>query len=197
MNLAKLQASSQVAPPPFRTVFDQHGNFVGRCLRMLGVSRNDLDDALQEVFLAVFQRMRDYEERGRLRPWLYSICIRVAWSRQRTLRRRREDCVECPNMTVRESQHDRAVDREALVVGLRLLQRLSPEQREVFWLYEVEELPMSEIARAIDCPMQTAYSRLHTARERVLGAVKLAAAKERQATSPRWSMAAQSSTART
>ena len=147
---------------------------------MLGISEGDLDDALQEVFLVVFQRMRDYEERGRVRAWLYSICTRVVWTRRRVLRRRREDLMEYPeaNAVVEATQHDRVVDKEALALGHELLQGLPPEQRDVFWLYEVEELPMSEIARAIDCPLQTAYSRLHKARERILAAVKLSAAKD-------------------
>jgi RNA polymerase sigma-70 factor (ECF subfamily) len=59
-----------------------------------------------------------------------------------------------------------------------LLQALPVEQRDVFWLYEVEELPMSEIARALNCPLQTAYSRLHKARERILAAVQMTAAKD-------------------
>lgn len=147
---------------------------------MLGVPEGDLDDALQEVFLVVFQRMRDYEERGRVRAWLYSICTRVVWTRRRVMRRRREDLMEYPeaNAVVEPVQHDRVVDMEALALGHQLLQGLPPEQRDVFWLYEVEELPMSEIARAIDCPLQTAYSRLHKARERILAAVKLSAAKD-------------------
>jgi DNA-directed RNA polymerase specialized sigma24 family protein len=29
-------------------------------------------------------------------------------------------------------------------------------------------MPMSEVAQALDCPLHTAYSRLHKARERVL-----------------------------
>ena len=35
-------------------------------------------------------------------------------------------------------------------------------------LYEIEELPMGEIARALGCPLQTAYSRLRVARSTVI-----------------------------
>lgn len=172
------QASSQEEPTRLRCMFEEHGAFVCRSLRMLGVPEGDLDDALQEVFLVVFQRMRDYEERGRVRAWLYSICTRVVWTRRRVMRRRREDLVDYPESAVGPTQHERVVDHEALALGHELLQALPPEQRDVFWLYEVEELPMSEIARSINCPLQTAYSRLHKARERILAAVKLAAAKD-------------------
>ena len=34
-------------------------------------------------------------------------------------------------------------------------------------LYEIEELSMAEVALAVGCPLQTAYSRLHAARREV------------------------------
>jgi len=173
------RASSAEEATRLRRMFDEHGAFVCRSLRMLGVPEGDLDDALQEVFLVVFQRMRDYEERGRVRAWLYSICTRVVWTRRRVVRRRREDLgAEIPEAITPPTQHDRVVDHEALALGHRLLQGLPAEQRDVFWLYEVEELPMSEIARSLNCPLQTAYSRLHKARERILVAVQQNAAKD-------------------
>jgi RNA polymerase sigma-70 factor (ECF subfamily) len=171
--------SSPEEPSRLRTVFEEHGAFVCRCLRICGVLEADLDDVLQEVFLVVHQRLPDYEERGSLRAWLYSICTRVARAQYRKQRRRREDMsVEPPTLPTPANQLEHVVDREALALGHELLSRLPPEQRDVFWLYEVEELPMSEIARELGCPLQTAYSRLRTARLRILNEVQLTAAKE-------------------
>jgi len=58
-----------------------------------------------------------------------------------------------------------------------LLDGLDHDLRVVFVLYELEELPMKEVAAVIGCPIQTAYSRLHRARGRVEKAFK-AIAKE-------------------
>lgn len=177
------QASSEQvpdhAPTRLRTLFDEHGAFVCRSLRVLGVPEADLDDALQEVFLVVFQRMHDYEERGRARAWLYSICTRVVRSHRRKLRRRREEVsYEVPDAPAAATQLDHIAEHEALALGQQLLARLPQEQRDVFWLYEVEDVPMAEIARALDCPLQTAYSRLHKARERVMTAARQLEAKD-------------------
>jgi RNA polymerase sigma-70 factor (ECF subfamily) len=49
----------------------------------------------------------------------------------------------------------------------RILDTLSDDKRAVFVLYEIEELPMAEVAAAVGCPLQTAYSRLHAARQEV------------------------------
>jgi len=44
------------------------------------------------------------------------------------------------------------------------LSELSEDQREAFVLYELEELPIVEIAQLLECPQSTVYSRLSVAR---------------------------------
>jgi RNA polymerase sigma-70 factor (ECF subfamily) len=170
-------ASPVDEPPRLREVFQEHGAFVCRSLRRLGVPEADLDDLLQEVFLVVYHRLKDYEEKGRARAWLYSICTRVARAQRRKLLRRREQTApEHSEPHVRATQLERVEDRQALELGQRLLNALPERQREVFWLYEVEDLSMPEIAQAVGCPLQTAYSRLHQARQRILAEVQANAA---------------------
>ncbi len=55
---------------------------------------------------------------------------------------------------------------------LAVLEELPAEQREVFVLYEIEQLTMPEVAEALSCPLQTAYFRLNTAREKVRARVQ-------------------------
>jgi RNA polymerase sigma-70 factor (ECF subfamily) len=47
------------------------------------------------------------------------------------------------------------------------LDQLDDAKRAVFVLYEMEGVPMTEIAESLGCPLPTAYSRLREARERV------------------------------
>lgn len=148
-------------------VFREHGPFVCRSLRYLGVREADLDDMLQEVFVVVCRRLSDYEEKGRTRAWLYSICTRVVRSQRRKVGRRREAPLVVDE-SVAPQQLEQLEDREALALGWQLLEQLPSAQREVFVLYEVEDMPMSEIAQALGCPLQTAYSRLYKARARIL-----------------------------
>ena len=159
--------------PRLRDLFDAHGAFVCRSLRRLGVAEADLDDLAQEVFVVVYQRLSDYQERDRARGWLYVICTHVARAHRRKAFRRRENVTsEPPEGWHGATQLQTVEDREALLLGQRLLGALPPEQRVVFELYELEELPMPQIAAALGCPLQTAYSRLHKARSRLLAEVQ-------------------------
>jgi RNA polymerase sigma-70 factor (ECF subfamily) len=171
--VSKEQASEPAATQPsrLREAFQTHGAFVCRSLRHLGVPEADLDDLLQEVFLVVSKRLDGYEERGRARAWLYSICSRITQGHRRKVTRRRES-EPAAELAAQPSQLDAVQNRQALELGFRLLQQLPAQQREVFVLYEVEDMPMVEIAQALGCPLQTVYSRLYKARERILAQVQ-------------------------
>jgi RNA polymerase sigma-70 factor (ECF subfamily) len=159
--------------PILRELFEQHAAFVCRSLRRLGVVEADLDDMLQEVFLVVHKRLSDYEERDRVAAWLYTICARVAQAQRRKRARRRENVSADVPLGPAEPDQLRSIEqREAILLGQRLLALLPPDQREVFVLYELEDLAMREVAEAVGCPLQTAYSRLYKARERIFADVE-------------------------
>jgi RNA polymerase sigma-70 factor (ECF subfamily) len=158
--------------PTFRKVFDDHARFIWRSLLGLGVAEADVPDASQQVFVVLHDRLGDLAEGCPLRTFVYGICLRVASDFRRRAHRRRERlCAEPPERTTEATPEGRAADREALAALEAALDRLPPPQREVFVLYEIEELPMDEIARALGCPLQTAYSRLRVARSTVVEAL--------------------------
>jgi RNA polymerase sigma-70 factor (ECF subfamily) len=138
-------------------------------LRHLGVPGADLQDQAQEVFLAVFRGLESFEGRSALRTWVYGICVRVASNYRRRAYVRRERSVSEPPEQAQEPDQPRALEESLGWPALRrLLDTLDPDKRDVFVLYELEELPMREVAEACGCPLQTAYSRLHAARRVLL-----------------------------
>lgn len=149
-------------------MFAEHSDFVWRMLRHLGIAAVDVEDAMQEVFVVVHKRLADYEERSSQRAWLYAICSRVSSKHRRSqLRRREATLAELPEVSIDPEQEHDIERQEALLLGRRLIDALPEKQRVVFLMYEVDHMPMNEVAAIIGCPIQTAYARLHKARERV------------------------------
>jgi RNA polymerase sigma-70 factor (ECF subfamily) len=152
----------------FPEVFQRTAPFVWRALRRLGVREADVPDVCQEVFVVVHRRLPDFDGSSALRTWIYGICLRTASQYRRRapqLREVPED--DAREQTVLPDQEDilerrRARDRLDVALG-----KLSDDKRAVFVLYELEELPMKEVAAVLGCPLQTAYSRLHGARREV------------------------------
>jgi RNA polymerase sigma-70 factor (ECF subfamily) len=163
--------ASALARPPVPTlaeVFRQYASFVWRALRRLGVPEGDVDDVCQEVFVVVHRKLGDFEGRSSLRTWIYGICARTASDYRRSGRVRREVVTDSPPDAAHDGgQHDALALRQARAKLDRILDELDDDKRAVFVLYEIEELTMAEVAEAIGCPLQTAYSRLHAARKLV------------------------------
>jgi RNA polymerase sigma-70 factor (ECF subfamily) len=131
---------------------------------------------VQEVFVVVHRRLPSFEGRSSLRTWLYGICLRVASDFRRRARVRYERTASDPARDLSESASLAPDERARARAQLRnLLAALDDDKREVLVLYEIEGLPMSEVAEILGCPLQTAYSRLHAARARL---VALAAEQE-------------------
>lgn len=152
--------------PSLRAIFDEYSPFVWRTFKHLGVPERDIQDLCQDVFVVVHRKLDGFEGRSSLRTWVYGICLRTASDYRRRAHIRREQAVdEVPSAVLEADQEDqleRARYRKRL---LELLDELDEEKRQVFVLYEIEELEMKEIAEAMGTPLQTAYSRLRAARQ--------------------------------
>ena len=74
---------------------------------------------------------------------------------------------EPPERIELETPEARYATEEARVRLERLLDKLSPERRATFVLFEVEGASCEEIAELTGVPVGTVYSRLHFARKQV------------------------------
>ncbi|HVU00163.1 MAG TPA: RNA polymerase sigma factor [Polyangiaceae bacterium] len=149
-----------------RQVFDEHAPYVFRVLRYMGVREADVPDVCQEVFVTVHRKIDGFEGRSSIRTWLYKICQRAASDHRRRAYVRREVVTDFAEERPRavESAGPRVEARSTLLFALGALDE---DKRDVFVLYEIEGMTMREVAEVLGCPLQTAYSRLHAARELV------------------------------
>lgn len=163
------QAEAQV---DFRELVRAHAPYVMRVLRSLGVGSADLPDVSQEVFLTVHRQLPLFEGRSALRTWIYGIALRVASDYRSKAYRRRELPSEAPpEQSVQGSPQSELERREAWQLIERLLAQLDEDRRQVFVLYELEQLSMREVCEVVGCPLSTAYSRLNSARATVQAAL--------------------------
>jgi RNA polymerase sigma-70 factor (ECF subfamily) len=148
--------------------------FVFRVLRSLGVPLDRLEDAAQDVFTVVHRRLGDFEGRSSPKTWLFGIAQRVASDYRRTARRKSSHLQplpeDHPGLTASPQAHLEA-QRAATFVDA-FLATLSSEKREIFALVFLEELPVPEVAQALDIPLNTAYSRVRIVRQELRTALE-------------------------
>jgi RNA polymerase sigma-70 factor (ECF subfamily) len=148
----------------WRALYDQHAATVYRVARRLGVPEGDVGDVCQEVFLRVFRGLRGFRGEAQFSTWLYRIVLHE--SARATRGRRVRDAFlgllgrqPLPHLGPDHLARAQATRELELVLG-----RMRPKHREVFVLFELEELPLEEIAAALGCPFETVRSRLRHAR---------------------------------
>jgi RNA polymerase sigma factor (sigma-70 family) len=175
-----------VDSPTLESVVRQHGAWIRKTLFRLGIRPDDLEDILQEVLRAVarglpaFDPARAARPEGALSGWLFAICERQAANHRRASCRRAEvlrdtdelDKLGCAMPTCEESFlfHERRARLQALLDGLE------PQRRAVIVAYELDGVPMADVASMLGIPVNTAWNRLRLAREDIRAGWEQAAA---------------------
>ncbi|WP_394845792.1 sigma-70 family RNA polymerase sigma factor [Pendulispora brunnea] len=157
----------------FRRLFAAEFRYVWTSLRRLGVDSADLDDVVHEVFLAVHRRFDTYDPSRPIRPWLFAFAFRFASDYRKQARIRFRSSFDGDESVDPRPAPDelleRAEDQRLAAIGL---EGIALDRRAVFILYEIDEVPMAEIAASLAIPLHTAYSRLRVAREEFAAAVR-------------------------
>jgi RNA polymerase sigma-70 factor, ECF subfamily len=172
----------------FDALFVAHRDYVyGLTYALLG-DPQDAEDVTQEVFLQVYRSLATYRpERASFRTWLASVAVNAS----RRYRKRRQKSLfvrlfgreqtENENGDVNDGDaapalidlsvwgvpEDRVLQEETRHAVKAVIDRLRPEHRTVLVLHYYLDLSCPDIARIINCPEGTVYSRLHYARRAV------------------------------
>lgn len=159
-------AGAQEESRDFDEVYAQHFSFVWRCLRGFGVPRDALDDVAQDVFLVVHRQLSTFRGESTLRTWLFGIARHIASNQRRHAQRKQkplEPLVDEPAHSA-PGPLERAQDAEAAAFLETFLSTLDGKKRDLFMLAVIEEMGMPEVAAALGIPVNTAYTRLRSAR---------------------------------
>ena len=157
-------------------------NFVLRQLRVPSVS----EDVTQDVFMRLVQNAADFKHEARFLTWLYTIARNLCIDQLRKISHRRHasldqplgesadgpsllDSISDPNPHA--SAERSAVSSEVRSSIVRAVDSLPDDQREVFLLREVANLPFRDIAEITGVGENTVKSRMRYALDRLKDAV--------------------------
>lgn len=153
-------------------------NFVIRHVR----HGNTAEDLTQDVFLRVVQNAGEFKHEARFSTWLYTIARNLCVDQLRKASHRRHPSLDQPvgssdgarplGESVADPHHSASAERAAQSsqVAARILQAvdaLPEEQREVFLLREIGNLPFKEIAEVTGVGENTVKSRMRYALDRL------------------------------
>ena len=149
-----------------KRVYEEHGPWIRAALARLGGPEVDADDLLHEVFLVALKRPDVFINNDEPRAWLYGVAVNVAAAARRRARVRRWFGLEAAEAITDGRTPERSVEQsDAKKHVYAALDQLSEKKRTVFILFELEGLSGEEIAKAVDCPLKTVWTRLFHARK--------------------------------
>ena len=140
-----------------RELFARHAPLLAARLRAV-LPASDVEDVLQETFLAAWRGAGSYRPEEKAGGWLWGIARRQA---ALLLRRRGPATAALPDLVELgdPAQLVTTASQLASAVGA-----LSPADRQVWQLMYVEDRPVAEVARLAGVPEGTVKSRAHRAR---------------------------------
>lgn len=148
------------------SAYQHHAPFIGRMIERLTGSGAHVDDLLQETFIIAFKKQSSLTDAEGTRSWLYTIAANLCRRHRRSSRRfglfQSRITNESPEIVQRPDQQ--LEQQQAATFVHTLLEELPFKQREVFVLYELEELDGEQISQTLDIPLGTVWTRLHHAR---------------------------------
>lgn len=131
---------------------------------------HDIDDLVHATFLAAAASAARYDGRSSCRPWLIGIAAQL-------LRRRRRSFSHWLAVlgALKQTQPSASDPRAALQARgdvERALSQLSEPKRITLLMAEVEGMSCPEIAEALEIPLGTVWTRLHSARRELRQALE-------------------------
>lgn len=147
-------------------LFDRHqGQLYRLAQRMLG-NADEAEDAVSEIWMRVMKHIPQYRHDAQFSTWLYRLAINYLID---TSRKRVRDSLLYINSEMRipssEDPDLHCEKRFQSALVHHALGQLSPAQRMLIIMRDLENMPLKEMASALDIPLSAVKSRLRRARQ--------------------------------
>lgn len=146
------------------SLFKRYAPYVAAVAHRLLGRDADVDDTVQEVFLAAVRGLRSIRDPAAVKGWLARIAVRVA--RRRLRKRRMRTFLGIDDPIVYDSVADAGAspeDRALLARVYRVLDGLPANARIAWSLRYVEGEPLENVAQLSGCSLATAKRRIASA----------------------------------
>ena len=145
-----------------------YGKVSATVYRIVGKSA-EAEDIVQEVFTEMARAIKTYRKDSLFSTFLYRIAVNTAYRYiQRNLDRK--ETTEEPEFFLQigddsSGSESSLIKKDRARILNSAMKKLSPEKRMALTLYEVEGIPLKELAEILKQPLQTVWSRINQAKK--------------------------------
>lgn len=157
--------------PDFYEIYESHQKMVfNLCLNYLQ-NRQDAEEATQDVFVKIHQKMTSFEAKSTLKTWVYRIAINHCLDVLRAKKRQKRFSFftnifskEAENLAQFDHPGVQLEDREALGILFKKINQLPDNQRTALVLRHLDDLPQREISEIMGISEKAVESLLQRAK---------------------------------
>ncbi len=175
----RVQAKDELA---FREIVDRYQAKVFSIIYGILRNRNDAEDIAQQVFAKIYFSIKNFDFRSSLLTWIYKITVNECYDylRKKRVRKLIYESDFSSDDTLRMENSEPATDQGAPVdhrlaqhdLILKLLAKLSEEDRSLILLKEVEGHSVEELSMMTGMNENTIKVKLFRARQKLLKAAQ-------------------------
>jgi RNA polymerase sigma-70 factor, ECF subfamily len=175
----RIQAKDELA---FREIVDRYQAKVFSIIYGILRNRNDAEDIAQQVFAKIYFSIKNFDFRSSLLTWIYKITVNECYDylRKKRVRKLVYESDFSSDDTLRMENSEPATDQAAPVdhrlaqhdLILKLLAKLSEEDRSLILLKEVEGHSVEELSVMTGMNENTIKVKLFRARQKLLKAAQ-------------------------
>lgn len=173
----RAQAGEEAA---FREIVERYQSKVFSIIHGIVRQRNDVEDIAQQVFAKVFLSLRSFDFRSSLITWIYKITVNECFDylRKRKVRKLVYESDMSEDEVRRVENSEPSVDRQVPMdeslasrdYAVKLLSRVSEEERMLLVMKEVEGFSVEELAQKTGMNENTIKVKLFRARQKLVKA---------------------------
>jgi RNA polymerase sigma-70 factor, ECF subfamily len=166
----------------FREIVERYQSKVFSIIHGIVRQRNDVEDIAQQVFAKVYLSIKSFDFRSSLITWIYKITVNECFDylRKRKVRKLVYESDLSEDEVRRVENSEPAVDRQIPVDSslaqrdyvIKLLTRVSEEERMLLMLKEVEGFSVEELAEKTGMNENTIKVKLFRARQKLVKAAQ-------------------------
>ncbi|MBR1942522.1 sigma-70 family RNA polymerase sigma factor [bacterium] len=152
-----------------KKIITNNQNNVKNIIRL--ITKEENEDIEQEVYIKVWQKSDNYEEKGKLTGWIGTIAKNFSKDYLKSSSKKMQDNSLQDDETV-NSIKDKSDNPETAFIRkerqkriVKAINSLKPKLKEVIMMYEIEGLSYEDIAYTLNCPIGTVKSRLFNAKQ--------------------------------
>ncbi|MCB0547471.1 MAG: sigma-70 family RNA polymerase sigma factor [Phaeodactylibacter sp.] len=156
--------------PAFQRLVERYQDYVFTITMRVLRSREDAEEAAQDVFIKVYRTLNTFEQKSKFSTWLYTVAYRTALDRAR---RKQlpissidddESFIQLADNNV-DSPAEELYNQDLNSQLQSAINRLKPIDAALITLFYLHEKPIKEVADILGLTLTNAKTKLHRLRE--------------------------------